>query len=166
MKKTNIIIIIIALIAVVALLVYNNKDKQVAVDNGQTAPQTMCFLTELDTQAGKDYQYISATLAADGTTTGVFNLVPSEKDILKGPFTGTWKKDGAVTMLDVIHNYSAEGITANEARKIKISDAGASVGYGEVVEDNDVYVYKDESKITYTTVMPKIACDAVPVAAK
>lgn len=164
MKKTTTIGVILLLILAVFLLAYNRGHKNDEIVSEE--PQAMCFLRELDTQAGKDYSYVQATLAEDGTVTGVFNLVPAEKDSLKGPFTGTWQTANGVTMLDVIHSYSAEGMQADEARKIKITDAGASVGFGEVIEDNDVYVYKDESKITYGDVMPKIACDMVPLGAR
>lgn len=86
---------------------------------------------------------------------GVYNWLPEEKDAMTGTFTGTLE-NGIVTAL---YTYSTEGETAKQEVLFKLADGGLRVGNGELVQDQDVWLFKDKSQAEYGDAVPEVPCN-------
>jgi len=85
---------------------------------------------------------------------GVYNWLPQEKDAMTGTFTGTLE-NGLVTAL---YSYTAEGMTARQEVLFKLEEDGLRAGHGELVEREEVWVFKDRSLAEFGDLVPEVDC--------
>lgn len=85
---------------------------------------------------------------------GVYNWLPQEKDAMTGTFTGTLE-NGLVT---AVYSYTAEGMTARQEVLFKLEENGLRTGHGELVELEEVWVFKDRSLAEFGDLVPEVDC--------
>lgn len=150
MKKDTLIFVLAILILTTAGFLYHAKPLHVSDAPVKTVDenlQKICYLTHITTAAGEDNTYLEVSLADSGLVSGRFNLLPAEKDKLTGPFLGNWTEAGSALMLDVMHTYTAEGITTQEKRVFRLTETGADISW-------------DGGK-TFTQTLPQVECEDV-----
>ncbi len=85
---------------------------------------------------------------------GTYNWLPQEKDAKRGSFTGTLE-NGVVTAL---YSYTAEGVAAKEEVLFKLVDGGVRVGYGELVPNQGIWLFRDKGHAEYGDLVPEVHC--------
>lgn len=172
MKK---IIPFLVIVLVVFGVVYFFNSKKVDVVVPAPAPVTaqvpiganvnsrnLCFYGDSKTKNNlHDVSWAKLNITGDNVT-GEFNYLPAEKDKKIGKFEG---KVGAVDKVamartaDVMWKSMAEGMTVTEQLKIVFGEGTAQANFGEMVDRGDgVYVYKDESKLSFGQIMSDVDC--------
>lgn len=126
----------------------------------------LCFYKEAKTNRGLyDVSWLSMNLTGDKVT-GEFQTLPAEKDKKVGTFEGDVGPVDKVAMArtaDVWWNSMAEGMQTKEQLKIVFGEGNAQAAFGEMVDRGDgVYIYKDESKLTYGESMTDVDCNDIP----
>lgn len=146
MKKTLLTILGLIIIILVLKLVFTDKVAEAPVVTQVAGP--VCYLQLIQTQAGSDNTYVEVQYGENGTVSGKFNILPSEKDKMTGPFTGTYEEGTSSRRLIVDHAYSAEGTNQVEKRVF-------------LADDNTIQISWDGGE-TFTQTLPSVDCSTVP----
>ncbi len=167
MKK--IIPIVIAVVAIFGVLYYTKfKKSNTVVPEPVTTNvnrAALCFYGESKTKNNLyDTSWLRLNITGDNVI-GEFNYLPAEKDKKTGTFDGTVGAVDKISMArtaNVMWNSMAEGTTVTEQLKILFGEGSAQAGFGAMVDRGDgVYLYQDESKITFGQVMTDIGCNSL-----
>ncbi len=128
----------------------------------QPANEAHCYLqitqnppmvVDADTFPGTpDSLYIRMDLVGD-LANGVYNWLPGEKDHMTGTFQGS--REGNV--ITALYTYNAEGMTGKTEVIFRMQQGGLQVATGEMTGDS-IQVFKDKSKVTYSTLIPEVPC--------
>ncbi|MDB5244239.1 MAG: hypothetical protein JWN18_109 [Parcubacteria group bacterium] len=117
---------LLALLIVVggAVIAYSlQKEKTTSLVNN------FCFASVVPAAVGTSTLSIQATLYSNHSVGGRLDLRPSEKDSLLGTFIGTWKESSGNNVLEVVHAYTGEGVTATTSRTILLADGYAQIDW-------------------------------------
>lgn len=161
MKKIIIFLVITALFILYFIFAKDPAEEPVATP--ETNSINLCFYKEEVTPSGfSDEAWLRMNLLGEEVSGEFYNL-PAEKDSKVGSFEGSVGAVDPYAMArtaDVWWEAEAEGFVVTEQLKIVFGEGTASIGFGEMVDRGDgVYVYKDESNITYWQELYDVSCD-------
>ncbi len=173
MKYTNKNIVIAILIIIIAgAVIWSTISKKTEVKEKATVvtvsekvkiePIDMCYERFEKTARGfYDKALIKMQITGDKVI-GEFRDIPAEKDSKVGKFEGTVGPLDQKTMsrrASLWWDSEAEGMSVKEELIIDFGDGSAVAGYGEMIEkETNVYVYKDNTKLTFSKSMSQIDC--------
>lgn len=173
-KNTNSLFLIITVIVIVALGIFwftkmgkNVKGNQIVepistadIDRSEIlSAEDLCYLSIENTPQGlTDVYALSVSISEDGTTRGELMTSPAEKDKMEGKIYGKISNTQDGKVFDGWYDNSAEGLENTDQLMIKILDDKALIGYGEMVQAGEAYVYKDVKNINYSLELPAIHC--------
>lgn len=173
MKKTLFFVVIVLVIIGVFYFVYKkeaiapvapmsltkNDETATVPKPGQTE---YCFASFGTPDKNGNYDIDTMRMILDGSAAkGELNILPGGKDSMTGEFEGTVSAPDSITkkrMADLWWFSLEVGNPAKEQLKIIFDNNAASVGFGEMVDQDGVYVYKDPKNISYNLNIQKIAC--------
>lgn len=133
------------------------------LDNTNTqVDNKLCFYNATKIKSGlTDKSYLVMQIEGDRVT-GEFHNIPAEKDRKEGIFEGTVGliDDATKTQLVTVWwDSQSEGMANTEELVVEFGANGAAAGFGEMLsQGDDVYTYKDKSKIVYGNTMETIGC--------
>lgn len=137
----------------------NNKNQIEQIDTANTAGSEIKELCYLDvTQSKNDPAIIdtmSLTVSINGkNVTGIYNWLPYEKDRKTGTYTGTIND----SVVNAIYTYNSEGQVQKEELIFKLNNQTALIKFGEMVEQNGIWKFKDSKTAKFNTVLKQTAC--------
>ena len=179
MKKILILIAgVIVVAGIVLIIVFSLKKDSVSTHpqppliEGAATPQPvkLCFYGATKTASGLSDVSLAVLNLSGTQVTGMFKYLPAEKDSKAGSFSGTVgavDKTAMARTADVIWNVSAEGMTNQEQLRIVFGEGTAQAGFGEMVQgSNNIWDYKDVSKLTYGQIMTDVDCNDARIQAQ
>ena len=147
-------IIVILILNLTLFSSCKQKEEQVITNNTTEIPveavnEKLCFLSV----TSRDSIILNVT-RNENNITGIFNILPYEKDKKISTFEGTITGNTA----NVMGKYRAEGMEYEEELVFTIENNKASVKFGEMIEaENGVWKYRDIAK-TSATILDKVNC--------
>jgi hypothetical protein len=172
-----VLVVTTVLVVVIVLAVHksriNKTDSDIATiakpDIIATQSARLCFYGASKTSSGLSDVSLAVLNIEDNKVTGMFKYLPAEKDSKIGSFSGVVGPVDKMAMArtaDVTWNVSAEGMEAKEQLRIMFGEGTAQAGFGEMVQGpDDIWNYKDVTKITYGQTMTDVSCDDVRIIA-
>ncbi len=173
-KQISILIIILVVIGSLISYILQSKNNTPVPEKGNIVatnelaeviaikPIEMCYdLSDKTSRGFYDKALIKMQITGDKVI-GEFKDIPSEKDSKVGKFEGTvglLNKETMSRRANLLWDSEGEGMSAKEELIIDFGDGSAVVGYGEMVDNgNNVYVYKDKTKLIFSKNMSQIDC--------
>ncbi len=172
MKKALFFIVIILVVFGIFCFVFNkeaiapvvsfvqNETKNFVPQKITTAEYCYANIGVPDENGNYDIDTLRLILNGDKVK-GELNILPGGKDSKTGEFEGTVSTADSITKKSTadLWWFSLEvGNPAKEQLKIIFDNNVASVGFGEMINQGGVYVYKDPKNISYNLNISKIAC--------
>lgn len=155
----NSMIILTAALALMSCKKEEEKtvEKTTVEETAPVAATKYCYM-QVTKAGGEDGKPANDTLSIEmelkgNVATGTFKWLPFYKDKKTGTFTGT-ASNGTVT---AILEAQAEGTINKEELIFSYDDTKASVKFGEMVEKDGVWVYKDKTTAAGTDIQ-KVEC--------
>ncbi len=167
----GLVILIIFLISKNGFLVPQNPTPTPPTDNtvvtSTPKPIELCFAKFgqlVSNPNGFEDKYILRLSMLGDQATGELKFLPAEKDRKVGKFTGTVSAVDKYMMARTASLWweaMQEGMSTKEELSIIFGEGTASIGFGAMVDRGDgVYVYKDKSKIDYSSLnLTDVSCD-------
>lgn len=134
-------------------------------DDDTISGYQQCYYREIPVQEGVDRLLVAVTPLGPGTYTGIYNSVPAGRDSLRGFWHGEAIHTGDSYTIDALSTISDEGQIVSQQQSFRVNNDTLEVGYGEVHQVNNIYVYKDLAGLSFDTVLSRIDCRDVPVEA-
>lgn len=142
-------LIFASIIALVAACTPHPKEQETKLEPTIEVLKERCFLQV----TGKDSLFVKLSVVGNNVT-GILNWLPSEKDKMIGTLVGTLQDD----IVTAVYSYSAEGVSANEQKIIKLQENNVLIKTGELEKQNDLWVIKDKENAIFSEAIPKVAC--------
>ncbi len=173
-KNTNSLFLIITIIVIIALAIFwFTKLNKNSVTNQIVAPvsiedidrsevlssEDICYVSMQNRAEGlRDLYSLNLSIASDGSARGNLITSPAEKDTMQGKLFGIISKSSDGRIFEGWYDNQAEGVENTDQISIKVLEDKAIIGYGEMVQAGDAYVYKDAKNINYNLEIPAIPC--------
>lgn len=157
--KKNIILLILALIL---LFIFYTRFTDQNIKNSKVEDSILCYTLMQKSENGAIDEYNLRLNIKDSKALGTLEFLPYEKDKKIGSIEGEVIKpsiDIVASRANLWWTATSEGFTTKEELKVIFGDGTASIGLGEMVEQNDgSYKYKSIPEIVYGLVLYQVSC--------
>ncbi len=166
------------LLVIIGGIYFINKKEAVApvvtpnnsqVSGIEAEVKEVCYYKETKGEESTDYAFTLVNYEAGGGVRGIINWIPGEKDSLVGSYTGVVEDqtgvEGYPTKLNIIYSGMGEGILSKQQEIIIVREDEKEIktGIGEKEQNEDeVWKFKDITKLTYENALPMVDCSIVP----
>ncbi len=172
----KIIVILIILIIINSFWILNNREnnkKTINISKKPDAENTvkeenktieMCYYySEKNNSPFEDRAWVKLNILGEKIT-GEYQNLPAEKDSKIGAFIGTvgdFDPKLSGRKAKVIWDTFAEGLNAKEELYIVFGEGSAVAFFGEMIEQDGIYVYKNPENLSPSFTMSQVDCESL-----